>query len=330
MYPADPLASAPRSSLMPALVADDQSAVVHANFGRVHAVQTGWVRVRPSQVAGRDLRGRPTDTASALVRQFAVLADHAWTEWLPTYAWIVDHSDGIILVDTGQGAHLLEHARSWHPYIRYAVDFRLTPEEELGPRLRALGIRPRDIRRVVLTHLHMDHDGGLVHVTGEGAPRADVLVARGELECAAGILGRLRGYLPNRWPKGFAPTPLDFTDGPFGTGGSPEQRAFGASRRITASGDVVAVATPGHTRHHLAVLIWEGATAVLLAGDASYSEALLRARRVDGVSPDAGTSRGTLDGISRFAAAHPTIFLPSHDPESAARLAQGRTVGTTT
>jgi glyoxylase-like metal-dependent hydrolase (beta-lactamase superfamily II) len=38
-----------------------------------------------------------------------------------------------------------------------------TPEQEIGPQLRALGVGPRDVKRVVLTHLHMDHDGGLAH-----------------------------------------------------------------------------------------------------------------------------------------------------------------------
>jgi metal-dependent hydrolase (beta-lactamase superfamily II) len=30
--------------------------------------------------------------------------------------------------------------------------------------LRSLGIGPRDVKTVVLTHLHVDHDGGLASV----------------------------------------------------------------------------------------------------------------------------------------------------------------------
>ena len=293
-----------------------------ARAGRVHAVQTGWVRVRTAQLAGRDLRGRPTDAAPALVRQLAVLGDRTWSAWLPTFAWVVDHPEGVLVVDTGQGAHLLAHARAWHPYVRRAVDFRVDPAEELGPQLRALGVGPRDVRRVVLTHLHMDHDGGLAHVCGAAAPRAEVLVARGELALARGWAGRLRGYLPQRWPAAFDPRPLDLTDGPLGPGGAAAP-AFAAHRRLTAAGDVVAVATPGHTAHHVAVLVWEGETALVLAGDAAYTEALLVADRVDGVSPDARAAAATRAGLRRFAAAHPTVLLPTHDPDSARRLAAG-------
>ncbi|HMF98589.1 MAG TPA: hypothetical protein VKE96_30020 [Vicinamibacterales bacterium] len=73
---------------------------------RIHAIQTGSVRIKQSQVRGR---GR------GLMRQLRILADPQWTEWLPTSAWMIDHSEGIIVVDTGQGTHLLDTARSLHP-----------------------------------------------------------------------------------------------------------------------------------------------------------------------------------------------------------------------
>jgi glyoxylase-like metal-dependent hydrolase (beta-lactamase superfamily II) len=56
------------------------------------------------------------------------------------------------VVDTGQGAHLLETGRSLHPFVRWEVDFRIDPEEEIGPQLRTLGIGPRDVKKVILTH----------------------------------------------------------------------------------------------------------------------------------------------------------------------------------
>ena len=124
-----------------------------------------------------------------------------------------------------------------HPYIRWEVAFRIERDEEIGPQLRALGIGPRDVRRVVLTHLHIDHDGGLAHF-----PQTEILVPRGELRTASGWMGRVRGYLPNRWPSWFDPVPLDLAAGPFGP--------FAASKRLTDAGDVVAVATPGHTTGH--------------------------------------------------------------------------------
>ena len=59
-------------------------------------------------------------------------------------------------------------------------------------------------KRVVLTHLHVDHDGGLAH-----SPNTEILVSPGDLRAARGWMGRLREYLPNRWPTWFAPKSLD-------------------------------------------------------------------------------------------------------------------------
>ena len=54
------------------------------------------------------------------------------------------------------------------------------------------------------------------------------------------------------------------------------------------------------------------------------------AGKVDGVSLDERTSSSTLNAIKSFALAHPTIYLPTHDPQSAIRLADRRILGTPT
>jgi N-acyl homoserine lactone hydrolase len=274
---------------------------------KVRAIQTGSVRIKTAQVEGR---GR------GLARRLAVFTDHGWTDWLPTYAWVVEHRDGVIVIDTGQGAHLLESGRSLHPYVRWEVAFRIEREEEIGPQLRTLGIGTRDVKRVVLTHLHMDNDGGLAHF-----PNSEILVSRGELGKARGWAGRVRGYLPNRWPSWFDPVPLDLATEPFGP--------FAASKRLTKAGDVIAVATPGHTADHLSVILQVGDTALFLAGDTSYNERLMLNGRVDGVSPNEHVSGATLKAISSFAQTRRTVYLPTHDPQSAVRLAALRSVGTT-
>lgn len=266
---------------------------------KIHAIQTGSVRIKTAQVEGR---GR------GLRRRLAVLNDRQWTQWLPTYAWVIEHSKGVIVVDTGQGVHLLESSRSLHPYHRWEVTFRVEHEEEVGPQLRALGIGPRDTTRVVLTHLHADHDGGLAHF-----PNTEILVSRGELETARGWAGRLRGYLPHRWPTWFDPVPLDLAPNAYGP--------FSASKRLTAAGDVIAVATPGHTADHVSVVVEDQGTTYFLAGDASYDQHLMLAGRIDGISADDDVAGATLSAIRQFARSRRVVYLPTHDPESAARLA---------
>jgi N-acyl homoserine lactone hydrolase len=263
------------------------------------AIQTGSVRIKTAQVEGR---GR------GLRRRLAIFADRDWTDWLPTYAWVIEHREGIIVVDTGQGTHLLESGKSLHPYVRWETAFRIDRAEEIGPQLRALGVGPRDVKRVVLTHLHIDHDGGLEHF-----PYSEILVAPGELRTASGWAGRVRGYLPNRWPSWFDPTPLELAPEAFGP--------FAASKRLTEAGDVLAVATPGHTANHLSVIVEQDGTTFFLAGDTSYDERLMLAGCVDGVSADDDVASATLDAIKRLTQTRPTVYLPTHDPQSAIRLA---------
>ena len=50
------------------------------------------------------------------------------------------------------------------------------------------------------------------------------------------------------------------------------------------------------------------------------------AGRVDGVSPNVATSQAMLAAIRQFALERPTIYLPTHDPGAAARLANREVV----
>ena len=71
---------------------------------KIHAIQTGLVTIKSAQVEGRG-HGRS--------RRFAaIFTDREWTEWLPTYAWAIEHREGVIVVDTGPGAHLLQTGSS--------------------------------------------------------------------------------------------------------------------------------------------------------------------------------------------------------------------------
>lgn len=95
---------------------------------------------------------------------------------------------------------------------------------------------------------------------------------------------------------------------------------------MTQAGDIVVVATPGHTANHISVLVQEGDTTFVLAGDTSYNEALMLGGRVDGVSPDERVSKATLDAMKSFTRSRPTVYLPTHDPQSGSRLASRRVV----
>ena len=178
---------------------------------KIHAIQTGTVALTSAWREGVG-HGRR--------RLLNAILDREWTEPLPIYAFVIEHPEGVIVVDTGEDTRASQRSyfARWHPGLRAFREW-VEPEQEIGPQLERLGIRPSDMRWVVLTHLHTDHAGGLHHF-----PDNEILVTRTELEYGSGLRGRVRGYVANkRWPAWFSPTALELEPEGFG----PFPRACG-------------------------------------------------------------------------------------------------------
>ena len=273
----------------------------------IHAIKTGAVAIKTRQVHGVGRGSR---------RQLNTLLDREWTEPLPIYAYAIEHPEGVIVVDTGETARIAEpgYFPSWHPFFRYGLREWVAPTEEIGPQLEQLGISHRDVRWVVLTHMHTDHVGGLHHF-----PHAQILVSRADLAVSTGRRGRLRGYLNDRWPQWFDPTIVELRPERYGP--------FPQSLPLTKAGDITIVPLRGHTPGQQGVLIHEDEHVVLIAGDASYNQELMLRGIVDGVAPNDEVAKLTHERIHALAAKIPTVYLVAHDPEAGQRLDHRVTVG---
>ncbi len=262
---------------------------------KIHALQTGAVRVKHSFLYPR----------AGARRQLDLFLPGTWSEPLPIHCWAIEHEGVLRLVDTGESA--TAHNA---PFARFEV----APEQELPGAMSAAGLRLDDIAEVFLTHAHGDHIDGLVHV------RAPVSANEVELRYSAAPFARvMRRVLRQPLPPGFAPAPFALDGGAFG--------AFARSRPLSDDWRIVAVDTPGHTPGHVSVIcVDDDGRHVMLAGDATDSLEQLQALRVDAIAPDPGVHLATMRTILAHCARHPTVYLPSHDPESAARLADGVTV----
>jgi N-acyl homoserine lactone hydrolase len=262
---------------------------------RIHALPTGDVVLKQSFVNPRP----------GLRRRLDLFLPGPWSEPMPIRAWLVEHGEERILVDMGETAEVKDA-----PFARHTV----MPEDELPFALGAIGLACKDVTTAVVTHLHPDHFRGAVHLT------TSVLVNEAEWADATSFRGRVIQRLTGvPLPGGINFRPAALDDGPFG--------AFAASRRLTTDGRVRLVSTPGHTRGHASVIaIDDDGRHVLLAGDATDTLEQLHARRPDAITPDLDLQVQTIDRILAHAADHPTIYLPTHDPDSAARLGAGTTL----
>jgi len=248
----------------------------------VRALTTGRVRrKRAERGVGRYLSSDWADTT------------------LPVLAFLVQHPDGLCLFDAGQTARAAEPGwfPPWYPFFRLAR-FELGAEDEAAPQLARLGHDPGDVRWIVLSHLHTDHVGGL-----DAFPYADVIVSRREWERATGLGGRLRGYLPQRWPKEIRPRLVDL-DG-------PALGPFPATHDLLGDGRLVLVPTPGHTPSHMGLLVADDGRKLLLAGDAADTAGDLPA-----VAPD----------LAEWCSAEHVVVLTAHDDLAPSFLEEDATV----
>jgi N-acyl homoserine lactone hydrolase len=268
---------------------------------QIHAIQTGTVAIKERQRNGEGRNRRN------LAR---VVADKRWTKPLPILAWVIEHPEGLIVFDTGETARVAEpgYFTRWQPYFRFGLRESVQPDDEIGPQLRARGLSPDDVRWVVLSHFLTDHAGGIAHF-----PNSEIIASKADYDHARGFMGKVRGFLPQHWPDWFAPKLIEPGDGSFGP--------FTQTTALTAAGDVHLIPTPGHTPGHMSLAIEDGDTVIFLAADASYTEELMLRGIADGVSPDPAQARATLGRIQTLAQQRPTVYLPTHDPESKARLA---------
>ena len=257
---------------------------------KIHALTTGTVSVKHSFL----------HPGTGPRRQLNLFLPDAFSAPLPIHCWAIEHEGVLRLVDTGETAEAKNV-----PFARMQV----TRELELPAAMAAAGLQLADVSEVVLTHAHGDHIDGTVHV------RARVLINEVEARYVAAPFSRvMRRVLRQPLPPAFAPEPFVLDGGPFG--------AFPASRAISDDGRIVAVDTPGHTPGHVSVIcVDDEGRHVMLAGDTTDSLEQLHSLRVDAVAPKPKVHMATMKTILAHCAAHPTIYLPSHDPESAARLA---------
>lgn len=192
----------------------------------------------------------------------------SWGRW-PCLCLVVETGDGLVLVDTGLGvADCLSPGRvpeGFRRLVRPALD----PGEAAIHQIRdELRLDPTEVRHVVITHLDLDHAGGLADF-----PWAKVHVHAAEYAGATlqpRLYERTR-YLDRNWSH--SPHWELYADA------GDEWFGFRAVRplRIDGAPEIALVPLFGHSRGHSGVAVQDGEGWLLHAGDAVYQLDALRA-----------------------------------------------------
>jgi glyoxylase-like metal-dependent hydrolase (beta-lactamase superfamily II) len=136
-----------------------------------------------------------------------------------------------------------------------------TSVEPVTEALHSLGISPEELANIVVTHIHLDHAGGVGRLS-ERFPRATVWVhERGAPHLADPsrlVASAARVYGEARLAEWFGPVDPVRQD---------RLRSIGDGDRIQLRGrDLEVLYTPGHASHHVALV--DSATGAVMIGDA--------------------------------------------------------------
>jgi N-acyl homoserine lactone hydrolase len=265
---------------------------------RIHAFSTGGVSVKTK------FRDR---TKTGIFALLDFIFDKKYTEWMPIWVWVIEHTEGIFVIDTGENANINDpdyfKSSGWFAnwFNRTMFKFKVNREQEIDAQLATVDIRPEDVKAVLITHLHLDHIDGLRHF-----PKTPIIVHKREWE-------KPYGDLPKLYPDWFAPQLIELNE---------TYHCFDHAHYLTAARDLIAIHTPGHTNEHMSFLLKTDQGDILFAGDICYNQSQMLNSHFAGVDVSSKKSTDTYKKIKTIADNSKLVFLPSHDADSARRLGQ--------
>ncbi len=196
--------------------------------------------------------------------------------------YLIDTGDEVILVDTGIPAGTPEEVPDENSLLYTGIDICSYMEA-----FSALGYKPEQVTKILLTHKHADHSGEL-----KSFPNAQIFVNEEETGAA-----ELQG-LPNI-------VPVKFTDGAYYN--------FPESQKILDG--VFYIKAKGHTNGNSIIIVENDGLFYMIHGDITYVDEALYADKLSVVFEDIAAARETQDRVREFIRNHPTVYIGTHTPQ---------------
>ena len=196
--------------------------------------------------------------------------------------YLIDTGDEVILVDTGLPAGTPEEVPDETSLLYTGKDICSYMEA-----FAALGYKPEQVTKILLTHKHGDHSGEL-----RSFPNAKIYVNADE--CSAAELQGLVNIVP-----------VTFTDGAYYN--FPDSQIIASGIRL--------IKAKGHTNGNSIVVVEKDGLYYMIHGDITYVDEALYANKLSVVFDDLPAARETLDRVRDFIRSHPTVYLSTHSPQ---------------
>jgi glyoxylase-like metal-dependent hydrolase (beta-lactamase superfamily II) len=260
---------------------------------QVVAYNTGFVFTGPSVLIDEH---NPRTPASEKVEQ-----------WVPAISYLVTHPvAGRILMDTGVGEADAQGACDFGVWPLFHVHCRASVGAAAASQLAADGVAVSDLRFVLMSHLHGDHAGGLAALSRRGA--LHIALTPDEWQAANRSNRAFSGYIASQLSASYDVELL------------PMDRAvtmpiLGRCLDLFGDGAIWIVATPGHTRGEISVLLNAEGGPIFLTFDAAHLAANIERRVRPGFAVDDDAATASVDRIADFAKAFPRAKLVyGHEP----------------
>ncbi|MBK9358259.1 MAG: N-acyl homoserine lactonase family protein [Bacteroidales bacterium] len=266
---------------------------------KIHAISVGTVAVK---------KNFKTKKGVGSLSKINILLDRFYTDYLPIWVWVIEHTEGLIVIDTGENTESLDidkYLANESAFARYqfkhACKVRIQPEDELNHQLIKVGLKVEDVKLVILTHLHSDHVDGLKFF-----PKQEILV--GEYEFT-----HPDNCFTTALPSWFKPRRVNFLKNRI--------EIFNQAYPITQTEDLLLIPTPGHTLGHNSILFKTDDFDIIFGGDSSYHQDQVLNGEMAGSNTDYNKTSQTYKNFLDYATLRRTIYLPTHDEDAGNRLA---------
>lgn len=274
---------------------------------RIHTIPTGFIDIRDCHY-----ENCLSDDAPYFFRFARILLGKKRNNPLSINTYLIEHPEGNFLIDAG-GDKDWSDPNGWScDKIAGAISRRIATvdtraSEEIQERLKALKIKPADIKMTVITHLHFDHTAGikkLKTVTIVGAPDLEV--------------PRIIGSAPCRFFDGVQLT--TFESLPKTSAGADEKR-FGQSVSLTKDDSIKLFATSGHTPGSLSIRVATDKGALWFIGDSSFTEkGIMPLAPLAGIHTDNVEIRNIHKNLVDLKNSQYILVVPAHDLTAAERI----------